>query len=157
MSFDTPAGTRGTRQPSGWAFRWLNKVMAGRIRRKGGGTFMGFNALILTTVGRKSGVERTTPVGWFPGEDGGYLIVASAAGAAGNPAWYYNLAAHPDKVRIEVDGRTIAVTADQLHGAERDRAWQRIVAAAPRFASYQQKTDRELPIIRLTPRGEQEA
>ncbi|MET9251394.1 nitroreductase/quinone reductase family protein [Nonomuraea sp. NPDC051941] len=156
MSFDTPAGTRGARQPAGRAFRWLNALMARRLRRKGGGTFMGFNALILTTVGRKSGLERTTPVGWFPGKDGNWLIVASAAGAVGNPAWYYNLAAHPDQVRIEVDGRTVPVVAEQLHGAEREQAWQQIVAAAPRFAQYQVKTDRELPIIRLVPRSGQE-
>ncbi|MBB5781187.1 nitroreductase/quinone reductase family protein [Nonomuraea jabiensis] len=152
MSFDTPAGTRGARQPAGRAFRWLNTLMARRLRRKGGGTFMGFNALILTTVGRKSGLERTTPVGWFPGKDGSWLIVASAAGAAGNPAWYYNLAAHPDRARIEVDGRTVPVVAEQLHGAEREQAWQQITAAAPRFTQYQVKTDRELPIIRLAPR-----
>ncbi|MGW4964440.1 nitroreductase/quinone reductase family protein [Nonomuraea sp. NPDC004186] len=156
MSFDTPAGTRGARRPAGRAFRWLNALMARRLRRKGGGTFMGFNALILTTVGRKSGLERTTPVGWFPWKDGSRLIVASAAGAVGNPAWYYNLAAHPDQVRIEVDGRTVPVVAEQLHGAEREQAWQQIVAAAPRFAQYQVKTDRELPIIRLVPRSGQE-
>jgi deazaflavin-dependent oxidoreductase (nitroreductase family) len=69
--------------------------MARRIRRKGGGKFMGFNALVLTTVGHKSGLERTTPVGWFPGQDGSWLIVASANGAVGNPAWYYNIAARP--------------------------------------------------------------
>jgi deazaflavin-dependent oxidoreductase (nitroreductase family) len=126
----------------------VNKLAAGRIRRKGG-KFMGFNALILTTVGRKSGVERTNPVGWFPGKGGSWLVVASAAGAAGNPAWYYNIAAHPDKVRIEVEGRTVAVTAEQLHGAERTEAWEQIVAAVPRFGQYQQKTDRELPVIRL--------
>ena len=152
MSFDTPAGTRGARKPSGPVFRWMNTLMASRIRRKRDGTFMGFNALILTTVGRKSGRERTNPVGWFPGEDGSWLIVASAAGAAGNPAWYYNIAAHPDQVRIEVQGRTVAVVADQLHGAERAEAWQQITTAAPRFAGYQQKTDRELPVIRLVPR-----
>jgi deazaflavin-dependent oxidoreductase (nitroreductase family) len=148
VSFDTHAGTRGARQPAGPVVRWVNKLAAGRIRRKGG-KFMGFNALILTTIGRKSGAERTNPVGWFPGEDGSWLIVASAAGAAGNPAWYYNIAAHPDKVQIEVDGRTLAVVAEQLHGAERTEAWEQIVATAPRFGGYQQKTDRELPVIRL--------
>ena len=148
MSFDTHAGTRGARQPAGLIVRWVNKLAAGRIRRKGG-KFMGFNALILTTVGRKSGVERTNPVGWFPGKGGSWLVVASAAGAAGNPAWYYNIAAHPDKVRIEVEGRMVAVTAEQLHGAERTEAWEQIVAAVPRFGQYQQKTDRELPVIRL--------
>jgi deazaflavin-dependent oxidoreductase (nitroreductase family) len=108
--------------------------------------------LVLTTVGRKSGLERMTPVGWFPGADGSWLIVASAAGAPGNPAWYYNLAAHPDQVRIDVDGKTIDVRAEQLHGPERVEAWEQITAAAPRFAQYQVKTDRVLPIIRLTPR-----
>nr|WP_062341706.1 nitroreductase/quinone reductase family protein [Herbidospora sakaeratensis] len=150
MTFDTPAGTRGSRQPGGRLFVWFNKLMARRIRKSG--SFSGFNALVLTTVGRKSGQPRTTPVGWFPGPDGSWLIVASAAGAAGNPAWYYNLAAHPDQVRIELDGKTVDVTADQLHGAEREQAWQQIVAASPRFAGYQEKTDRELPIIRLTSR-----
>jgi hypothetical protein len=48
--------------------------------------------------------------------------VASAAGAARNPAWYHNLAAHPDQVWIETAGRKAAVTAEQLHGAERDEA-----------------------------------
>jgi deazaflavin-dependent oxidoreductase (nitroreductase family) len=127
--------------------RWVNKTAAGRIRRSG--KMMGFNALILTTVGAKSGAQRTNPVGWFPGKDDSWLIVASAAGAARNPAWYYNIAAHPDKVRIEVNGQTIPVTAEQLHGAERDQAWQQITASAPRFAQYQRKTDRELPVIHL--------
>ncbi len=151
MSFDTPAGTRGARLPSGPVFRWLNQLAARRLRRKGG-TMMGFNALILTTIGRKTGAQRTNPVGWFPGQDGSWLIVASAAGAAGNPAWYYNIAANPEKVQIEIDGRKIAVTAEQLHGADREEAWRQITAAAPRFAQYQQKTDRELPVIRLVPR-----
>jgi deazaflavin-dependent oxidoreductase (nitroreductase family) len=157
MSFDTPAGTRGARQPAGWMARSVNKLMAGRIRRKPGGKFMGFNALVLTTIGRRSGLERTNPVGWFPGSDGSWLIVASAAGAAGNPAWYYNIAAHPGKVRIEVDGRTLAVVAEQLHGTQRAEAWEQIIAAAPRFAGYQQKTDRELPVIRLVPGSDPEA
>lgn len=152
MSFDTHAGTRGARQPAGPVVRWVNKLAAGRIRRKGG-KFMGFNALILTTVGRKSGAERTNPVGWFPGKDGSWLIVASAAGAQANPAWYYNIAAHPDQVQIEVEGRRVPVVAEQLHGAERTEAWQQIVATAPRFGQYQQKTDRELPVIRLVARS----
>jgi deazaflavin-dependent oxidoreductase (nitroreductase family) len=151
MSFDTPAGTRGAHQPSGPFFRWMNTFMSRRLRRKGG-KMMGFNALVLTTVGAKSGAKRTNPVGWFPGQDGSWLIVASAAGAARNPAWYYNIGAHPDEVQIEVDGRTIRVTAEQLHGPERDGAWQQIIAAAPRFARYEQKTDRVLPVIRLASR-----
>ncbi|WP_371400793.1 nitroreductase family deazaflavin-dependent oxidoreductase [Kribbella sp. NBC_00662] len=149
MSFDTKTGTRGARQPKGRVLRWMNRLMARRIGR--GGKFMGFDALVLRTIGRKSGEERRTPVGWFPGADGSRLIVASAAGAPGNPAWYYNLAAHPD-VLIDVDGETLEVHAEQLHGAERAEAWAQITAAAPRFAEYQVKTDRELPVIKLVPR-----
>jgi len=153
MSFDTPNGTHGARQPgAGRLLRWMNGFMMNRIRRKGGKT-MGMNALVLTTIGRKSGAPRSTPVGWFPGTDGSWLIVASAAGAPKNPAWYYNIAAHPDNVTIELDGRTIAVSAEQLHGTDREQAWQNIIDAAARFAQYQDKTDRELPVIRLRPRS----
>jgi deazaflavin-dependent oxidoreductase (nitroreductase family) len=127
--------------------RLVNSMAAGRIRRSG--KMMGFNALILTTVGAKSGTARTNPVGWFPGKDDSWLIVASANGATRNPAWYHNIAAHPDKVRIEVNGQAIPVMAEQLHGAERDQAWQQITSSTPRFAQYQLKTDRELPVIRL--------
>ncbi|MFE5704938.1 nitroreductase/quinone reductase family protein [Rhodococcus koreensis] len=157
MSFDTSAGTRGARQPAGRVFRWLNALAARLLRHKRAAKLIGFDTLVLTTVGRKSGQDRTTPVGWFGGKDGSWLIVASAAGAAGNPAWYHNVAAHPDQVRIEVDGRKVAVAAEQLHGAERAQAWQQITTTAPRFVQYQQKTDRELPIIRLVPRSGQKA
>jgi deazaflavin-dependent oxidoreductase (nitroreductase family) len=154
MGFDTPAGTRGARQPrAGLMLRWVNKMAASRIRRTGKMMGLGFNALILTTVGARSGAQRTNPVGWFPGNDGSWLIVASAAGAARNPAWYHNIAARHDQVKIELNGRTIPVTAEQLHGAEREEAWRQITAAAPRFAAYQRKTDRELPVIRLIPRA----
>ncbi|WP_262699572.1 MULTISPECIES: nitroreductase family deazaflavin-dependent oxidoreductase [Streptomyces] len=151
MSFSTSSGTRGTRQP-GRAVKWFNKLTLRRIRRKGGTKLMGMDALVLTTIGRKSGQPRETPVAWFPSEDGGWLIVASAAGAANNPAWYYNLAAHPDQARVEIGSRKTNVAAEQLHGEERERAWRRITSTIPRFAQYQVKTDRELPVIRLTPR-----
>ena len=148
MSFDTQPGTRGGRQPrTGLILRLVNQNAASRFRRNG--KMLGFQGLILTTVGARSGAERTSPVGWWPGPDGSWLIVAAANGAARNPAWYHNIAAHPDKVQIEVDGRRIGVKAEQLHGAERAQAWQQIAAAAPRFAKYQDKTDRELPVIRL--------
>lgn len=153
--FDTPAGTRGSRQTSSGPFdRWLNELAARRrLVRKVFSKLMGCDAVVLTTIGRKSGTERTTVVGCFPGKDGSWLIVAAAGGTAVNPAWYHNIAAHPDEVQIEVEGRKVAVTAGQLHGAERAEAWQQITVAAPQFARFQRKTDRELPVIRLTPRS----
>jgi len=151
MAFDTAAGTHGARQPNGWALRQVNKLVAASIRRRRSVRSAGLKALVLTTVGAKSGQRRSNPVGWFPGPDGSWLIVASANGARGNPAWYYNLAAHPDQVQIEVQRRRVAVTAEQLHGAPRAEAWRQITTAAPRFTRYQAKTDRELPVIRLSP------
>jgi deazaflavin-dependent oxidoreductase (nitroreductase family) len=148
MTFDTGKGTRGARQPRGLALRLANKLTMWRVRRSGEGGSL----VVLTTVGRRSGAERQNPVRQFPEPDGGWLIVASAAGAADNPAWYYNIKAHPDRVRIEVGGRTVDVTAEQLHGAERDAAWKRITTEASGFAGYERKTDREIPVIRLTPR-----
>lgn len=109
--------------------------------------------LVLTTVGAKSGERRTSPVAWFPAGSDARWIVASANGAARNPGWYFNLAAHPDQVVIEVDGERIDVVARQLAGAERAAAWRQITAAAPRFAGYAEATDRELPVIELTRRS----
>jgi deazaflavin-dependent oxidoreductase (nitroreductase family) len=152
MSFTTPNGSRGVSQP-GLAksfLKFFNKFSAGRIRKTG--KFGELPSLVLTTVGSKSGLERTTPLAYFP-DDKSWLIVASFAGAAKNPSWYYNLAAHPDKVSIEFSGRRESVVAEQLHGAEREAAWRRITAASQRFADYQSKTDRELPVIRLTARN----
>jgi deazaflavin-dependent oxidoreductase (nitroreductase family) len=149
MSFTTKNGTRGARQPGGRLLRLMNGVITRRIR-KGAKLMGGTDGLVLTTIGRKSGEPRSTPLVWFPGEDGSWPIVASAAGAPRNPAWYYNIAAHPDRVQIQIGGRSIPVAAAQLHGEERERAWRAITSASARFAKYQQQTDRELPIIRLT-------
>ena len=152
MSFDTRAGTRGLPMEGSKLSWWMDRQMARRSVRKIFALF-GFDVAILTTIGHRSGTERKSQVCWFPGKDGSWVIVAAAGGTRVNPAWYYNIAAHPDKVQIEIDGRTVAVTAEQLHGAERAEAWQQITAAAHRFAGFQDKTDRQLPVIRLMPRA----
>lgn len=149
MSFDTPNGTYGAYQPkAGLLMRWFNGWNMNRIRRKGG-KIMGMDALVLITIGRKSGAERSSPVAYLSDGNDAFLIAASANGAANNPAWYHNIAAHPDQVHIEMAGRKIAVSAEQLHGQERQAAWQRIKNELPRFVKYEQKTDRQIPVIRL--------
>ena len=121
-----------------------------RIRRKGG-TFMGMDVLFLTTVGAKTGRQRETPLAWFPDADHAWPIVALAAGSARQSAWYHNLAANPEQVWIEISDRTLRVVPEQLEGTRRDDALRRIITAQPRYAKYQQKTDRSLPVIRLAP------
>lgn len=153
MSFTGRNGTRGARQPGGRVMARINEHNITKLRTTGG-TFMGQDALVLSTVGAKSGAERLTPVAWFPDSDHSWIVVASANGAAKNPAWYHNLAANPDRAAIELAGRRIPVHAEQLHGTARERAWRAIVKRVPRFADYERKTDRDIPVIRLRARPE---
>ena len=153
MSFQkTPSGTRGARAPSrSNAFtRFISRMMIKQHRRSGD-RFMGMDLLYLTTIGAKTGEKRQTPLARFPDSDRTWLVVASLGGSARNPSWYHNIAAHPDQVWIEVAGQQLRVTAEQLEGERREEAWQQIIASQPRYAGYQRKTDRVLPIVRLTP------
>jgi len=131
----------------------MSRVMIKQHRRRGD-RFMKMDLLYLTTIGAKTGRKRLTPVARFPDGEGSWLVVASLAGSAHNPSWYHNIAAHPDQVWIEVAGHQLRVTAEQLRGHRREEAWQRIVSSQPRYAGYQRKTDRVLPVIRLTPAAE---
>jgi deazaflavin-dependent oxidoreductase (nitroreductase family) len=115
--------------------------------------FMGFKVLMLTTVGARSGQMRRTTLGFFvdPDNADAWIIVASAGGAASHPGWYFNLARNPEQVWIEVGKQKLRVAPEQLKGAERAAAWQRVVTEAPGYATYETKTDREIPLVRLTP------
>jgi deazaflavin-dependent oxidoreductase (nitroreductase family) len=122
------------------------------VHRLTGSKMGGRPLLYLTTVGAKSGQRRTAVVMPFPEGDDAWLIVASKGGAATHPAWFHNIAAHPDQVEVEVDGRKTAVTPQTLSGEERAAAWRRITSERPNFAGYETKTDRQIPVIRLTAR-----
>ncbi|WP_280267412.1 nitroreductase family deazaflavin-dependent oxidoreductase [Nocardia wallacei] len=148
------AGKRKPGTPGAFS-RWMQQTMNARMNRKirrGRGTFMGMDVLILKTVGRRSGQPRETPLAWFPDGDDAWLIVGSGGGSR-NPDWHANLMAHPDRVSIELPGRgDVAVTPQPLDGDDRERAWQRIATDQPRIAKYQAKSDRTYPVVRLAPR-----
>lgn len=114
---------------------------------KVGGNFEHMTLLLLHTVGAKSGQPRINPVGAFD-IDGRLLIVGSYAGADADPAWLYNLRAHPD-AHIEIGTDEYDVVATELPLAERDAAYAKIVEQAPTFGEYQTKTDRVIPVIEL--------
>lgn len=114
-----------------------------------GGRAAGRSFLILTTLGRKSGKERDTPLSYFP--DGEHLIViASNGGASKHPTWWLNLQANP-QAKVQIRGRTIAITARQATSDESKRLWSIIAAKYQNFVAYQKRTTREIPIVILTP------
>jgi deazaflavin-dependent oxidoreductase (nitroreductase family) len=82
-------------------------------------------------------------------EDGTWLVVGSKSGASTHPAWFINLAKNPDNVWLEVGNRKLKVLPSLLKGKERAAALARIAAISPRYAEYQNKTDREIPIVCL--------
>jgi deazaflavin-dependent oxidoreductase (nitroreductase family) len=111
----------------------------------------GTTILLLTTRGRKSGEERTTPL--IHRTDGErWVIVASKGGTAENPSWYENLLADP-QATIQVKGETIGVTASTAEGEERARLWSLMAEVWPAYDDYQTKTDREIPVVVLTRRA----
>ena len=114
-------------------------------------SWSGSSALLLIHHrGAKSGSERVNPVAYLE-DDGRYVIFASKAGAPTNPDWYHNLKAHPDAT-IEVGSNTLAVTAAEATGEERERLFAAQAERSPQFTEYQQKTDRVIPVVVLTPR-----
>ncbi len=110
----------------------------------------GTTILLLTTRGRKSGEERTTPL--IQRTDGErWVIVASKGGTPEHPSWYENLLADP-QATIQVKGETIGVTASTAEGEERSRLWSLMTEVWPAYDDYQTKTDREIPVVVLTRR-----
>ncbi|TQM10811.1 nitroreductase family deazaflavin-dependent oxidoreductase [Pseudonocardia kunmingensis] len=114
-----------------------------------GGPFEGAPMILVHHVGAKSGTERVTPLVHFPEDDGRTVIVASAAGAPQHPAWYHNIKANP-KIDVEVGTETYQVVAEEVTGAERDALWESVVTRSPGFRDYERKTDRIIPLLRLT-------
>jgi deazaflavin-dependent oxidoreductase (nitroreductase family) len=153
----TPRGTRGTEFFSKippWLMGIFTGLNVGMFRLFGRRMrIQGQPLLLLTTVGAKTGRKRQSTLAWFdddPARTDTWLIVASKGGAATHPAWYVNLARRPADASIDVGGQNVAVEPRSLEGAEREKAWKRVVALAPGYGKYEQQTDREIPIVRLT-------
>jgi deazaflavin-dependent oxidoreductase (nitroreductase family) len=107
----------------------------------------GAPTLILTTTGRKSGEQRSTPL--IFGRDGeSYLLVASQGGRPQHPGWYFNLSEQPD-VQLQVKGDRFAARARTAEGEERDRLWAAMNEIWPHYDEYQTKTTREIPVVVL--------
>jgi deazaflavin-dependent oxidoreductase (nitroreductase family) len=106
--------------------------------------------LLLNHVGAKSGKQRTNPLAYLrDGDD--LVIVASKGGSARNPAWFHNLRANPD-TSVQVGPERRAVHARVANAAERERLWPKVLDVYSGYRGYQERTEREIPLVILEPR-----
>jgi deazaflavin-dependent oxidoreductase (nitroreductase family) len=109
----------------------------------------GMPVLLLTTVGRKTGKQRTTPLMYIRDGDN-YVITTSNNGRDHHPAWFFNLQASP-QVTIEIPGKRLRVIATIANSDEYGRLWHQLVAQAPFFDNYRKGTTRQIPMVWLKP------
>jgi deazaflavin-dependent oxidoreductase (nitroreductase family) len=117
------------------------------FRALGGKGFFNRNTLILTTRGRKSGREVSTPL-LYVAEGDRLYIVASFGGSDVAPGWYFNLTANPE-VTVERDGERRPYRARTMSTEEAGRVWPKLLAIWPAYAGYQKRTNRVIPIVEL--------
>jgi deazaflavin-dependent oxidoreductase (nitroreductase family) len=114
-----------------------------------GHEWKGTKTLLLTTVGRRSGEPRTTPLIYGRSGDD-YLVVASKGGSDAPPAWYRNLEENPE-VEIQVKDETMKARARTATPEEKPELWKIMTREWPDYDSYQENTDREIPVVVLDP------
>jgi deazaflavin-dependent oxidoreductase (nitroreductase family) len=139
------------------AWPLLNRLIAGHVavyRATGGLVGHRFPGgppmLLLDHRGARTGRRRTTPLVYVrDGDD--VVIVASKGGHPRDPAWLGNLRAHPD-AEIQVGRQRRPVRARLATPAERDRLWPKALATYPGYRGYQDRTDRQIPLVILEPR-----
>jgi deazaflavin-dependent oxidoreductase (nitroreductase family) len=110
--------------------------------------WQGTQTLLLTTRGRRSGEERTTPLIFAPYGENAYTIVASKGGSDEPPAWYLNLDADP-AVEVQIKGDRFRARARTASAEEKAEAWPTMVSEWPPYDEYQERTEREIPIVIL--------
>jgi deazaflavin-dependent oxidoreductase (nitroreductase family) len=123
-----------------------------RYRETGGEEghdWQGAHTLLLTTTGRRSGEQRTTPLIYGRhGDD--YLVVASKGGSDAPPAWYRNLQADPD-VEVQVKEQRFTAHARDATPEEKPELWRTMTAEWPAYDDYQESTERQIPVVVLEP------
>jgi proline iminopeptidase len=107
----------------------------------------GSTVLLLTTTGRRTGKETTTPLIYNLDGDRP-VIVASKGGAPDDPGWFKNLVQHPE-VGVQIEGDRFRARARAAEGEERERLWELMVQVWPHYDEYATKTDREIPVVVL--------
>ena len=128
----------------------MNRNVIEEFRRNNGkvsGQFEGMPLLLINSIGAKSGEVRTKPLAYYADGER-YVIIASFAGAKAHPPWYHNLVANPE-IDIEVGPETFRAKAEVIPEPERTELYAKITEQMPIFATYQEKTERVIPLIGL--------
>jgi deazaflavin-dependent oxidoreductase (nitroreductase family) len=112
----------------------------------------GTEILLLNTLGRRTGEQRTMPLIHRADGPDRWVVVASKGGWPANPGWYENLAASPDTT-IQIRGEVIPVHAEAVEGEERERLWSLMTEVWPAYDDYKERTSREIPVVLLTRRA----
>jgi F420H(2)-dependent quinone reductase len=140
-------------KPVGVIIKWMSRANTWIFKKSGGKLgdkfLRGAPVGILTTVGRKSGEKRESPL-LFLQEGSRIILVASQGGRANNPMWYLNLLANP-KVSFQTKTEVLQLTAREATDAERDEYWPKLDAMYPDFVNYRSYTDRKIPIVICDP------
>ena len=132
--------------PEGWVRDQTEKILETGTTE--GIEVQGMPIILLTMKGAKSGKYRYVPLMRVE-HDGEYAIVASLGGAPKHPVWYWNVKKHPH-VELQDGGEKHDYEARELEGEEREIWWARAVEAYPPYADYQVKTERLIPVFKLT-------
>ncbi len=112
-----------------------------------GHEWRGTQTLLLTTRGRKSGEERTTPLIYAP-TGGDVMVVASKGGSDEPPAWYRNIEANPE-VEVQIKDERFRARARDATPDEKPEMWRTMTGEWPDYDRYQERTDREIPVVVL--------
>lgn len=132
------------------AFVLVNRAANAVVSRVKPRRFRGGDLLLLTTIGRKTGKQRTTPVLYLDDGDR-WIVVASNGGADWEPGWWLNLRAGGTGI-LELDGARETVTGTEVEGAEREELWHRLNKLVFDYDSYQRRVSRRIAVVALTPR-----
>jgi len=138
---------------TGVLIKWMSRINTAAYKMSGGrvgGTFLqGAPVALLTTIGRKTGQPRVSPL-LFLRDGNRVVLVASQGGRANNPMWYLNLKANP-RVTVQIKKEVLRLTARDATVAERAQYWPQLVSMYSAFADYQSWTERVIPIVICDP------
>lgn len=139
-------------KPMKWIFKIFFMIHKGLYRLSGGrigGKVQGAEVLLLSTIGRKTGKKRVTPL-MFIRENESFVVTAYNGGQPSLPGWYFNIQAG-SPVEVQIMNRTYSVIASEADSDQRTKLYERFMKVNEHFARYDEQTARDIPVIILTP------